>query len=163
MKKTGFIMRIVAAGLIILFGAIIAINGLDGSSGFYYSGTWTSDKTYGGDAYTGIQNSVADVSGNVSELGDAFEYFFDELFMWSGFVILSLGVYLLACTFYTYERAPKKATEDELVTIGKYKELLDQGIITQEEFDVKKKQLLGLKYLHHTTNRNSEVTKNSEP
>jgi len=28
--------------------------------------------------------------------------------------------------------------------IRKYKELLDEGIITQEEFDAKKKQLLGL-------------------
>ena len=28
--------------------------------------------------------------------------------------------------------------------IKKYKELLDSGIITQEEFDLKKKQLLGL-------------------
>ena len=28
--------------------------------------------------------------------------------------------------------------------IKKYKELLDAGIITQEEFDAKKKQLLGL-------------------
>ncbi len=26
----------------------------------------------------------------------------------------------------------------------KYKELLDSGIITQEEFDIKKKQILGL-------------------
>ena len=28
--------------------------------------------------------------------------------------------------------------------IKKYKELLDMGVITQEEFDAKKKQLLGL-------------------
>lgn len=28
--------------------------------------------------------------------------------------------------------------------IKKFKELLDEGIITQEEFDAKKKQLLGL-------------------
>ena len=36
----------------------------------------------------------------------------------------------------------KQASEaDEL---GKYKELLDKGVITQEEFDAKKKQLLGL-------------------
>ena len=34
----------------------------------------------------------------------------------------------------------EKGTDD----IRKYKELLDSGIITQEEFDVKKKQLLGL-------------------
>lgn len=32
-------------------------------------------------------------------------------------------------------------TADEL---KKYKDLLDQGVITQEEFDAKKKQLLGL-------------------
>ena len=33
------------------------------------------------------------------------------------------------------------STADEL---KKYKELLDLGVLTQEEFDVKKKQLLGL-------------------
>ena len=35
-------------------------------------------------------------------------------------------------------------TESGADEIKKYKELLDQGIITQEEFDAKKKQLLGL-------------------
>ena len=34
--------------------------------------------------------------------------------------------------------------ESPIEEIKKYKELLDMGIITQEEFDVKKKQLLGL-------------------
>jgi predicted Zn-dependent peptidase len=33
------------------------------------------------------------------------------------------------------------SSADEL---KKYKDLLDQGIITQEEFDAKKKQILGL-------------------
>ena len=37
--------------------------------------------------------------------------------------------------------APSASTADEL---KKYKELLDMGVITQEEFDAKKKQLLGL-------------------
>jgi predicted Zn-dependent peptidase len=37
--------------------------------------------------------------------------------------------------------ATTASTADEL---KKYKELLDAGIITQEEFDAKKKQLLGL-------------------
>ena len=35
----------------------------------------------------------------------------------------------------------KNDTADEL---KKFKELLDSGVITQEEFDAKKKQLLGL-------------------
>jgi predicted Zn-dependent peptidase len=33
---------------------------------------------------------------------------------------------------------------DSADQIAKYKDLLDKGIITQEEFDAKKKQLLGL-------------------
>ena len=40
-----------------------------------------------------------------------------------------------------YAPAPTSSTADEL---KKFKDLLDAGIITQEEFDVKKKQLLGL-------------------
>ena len=35
-------------------------------------------------------------------------------------------------------------TTSPVEEIKKYKELLDLGIITQEEFDIKKKQLLGL-------------------
>ena len=45
------------------------------------------------------------------------------------------------------EAAPIQATanqHDEVDKLKKYKELLDQGIITQEEFDKKKKELLGL-------------------
>lgn len=41
----------------------------------------------------------------------------------------------------TQQSAPAVSTADEL---KKFKELLDAGIITQEEFDAKKKQLLGL-------------------
>lgn len=36
------------------------------------------------------------------------------------------------------------STSDDLSTLVKLKELLDSGILTQEEFDAKKKQLLGL-------------------
>ena len=35
-------------------------------------------------------------------------------------------------------------TNDDIAELTKYKELLDKGIITQEEFDAKKKQVLGL-------------------
>ncbi|MBQ8210547.1 MAG: SHOCT domain-containing protein [Clostridia bacterium] len=37
-----------------------------------------------------------------------------------------------------------EAKVDETEQLTKYKELLDKGVITQEEFDAKKKQLLGL-------------------
>lgn len=44
-------------------------------------------------------------------------------------------------TSATVSSAPAASNADEL---KKYKELLDSGVITQEEFDAKKKQLLGL-------------------
>ena len=40
--------------------------------------------------------------------------------------------------------APTIASTSNADEIKKYKELLDMGVITQEEFDAKKKQLLGL-------------------
>lgn len=42
---------------------------------------------------------------------------------------------------YSQKHTPTTSNADEL---KKYKELLDSGIISQEEFDAKKKQLLGL-------------------
>ena len=43
---------------------------------------------------------------------------------------------------FAFRRPSYKVSEAE--ELGKYKELLDSGAITQEEFDAKKKQLLGL-------------------
>ena len=42
------------------------------------------------------------------------------------------------------DSAPQEAPKSDIGELKKYKELLDSGIITQEEFDAKKKQLLGL-------------------
>ena len=41
----------------------------------------------------------------------------------------------------TVDEGSHQSNADEL---KKYKELLDSGVITQEEFDAKKKQILGL-------------------
>jgi predicted Zn-dependent peptidase len=46
---------------------------------------------------------------------------------------------IVAATEIKQEIQPSSADE-----LKKYKELLDSGVITQEEFDAKKKQLLGL-------------------
>ncbi len=43
----------------------------------------------------------------------------------------------------TPQAAPVQ-TEDPTVALPKYKALLDAGVITTEEFEAKKKQLLGL-------------------
>ena len=45
---------------------------------------------------------------------------------------------------YKSPSSPSSATISSADELKKFKELLDMGIITQEEFDAKKKQLLGL-------------------
>jgi hypothetical protein len=40
--------------------------------------------------------------------------------------------------------APLAPTDEQLETLKKLKELVDMGVLTQEEFEAKKKQLLGL-------------------
>jgi len=64
-----------------------------------------------------------------------------------GIIILCVGITLLIVRYI------KKSQTTETVTVNKignadellkYKELLDAGIITQQEFDEKKRQLLGI-------------------
>ena len=43
-----------------------------------------------------------------------------------------------------FVESPTKPTTDPFDEVIRFKELLDQGIITQDEFDIKKKELLGL-------------------
>ena len=40
--------------------------------------------------------------------------------------------------------APEMSTDEKIETLKKLKELVDMGILTQDEFDLKKKELLGL-------------------
>ena len=42
------------------------------------------------------------------------------------------------------QNTPQIAAPSSADELKKYKELLDNGVLTQEEFDAKKKQLLGL-------------------
>ena len=64
-----------------------------------------------------------------------------------GILVLVLGIILLVIGYkskkndISYQpKNDKIPTADNLI---KYKQLLDQGVITQEEFDAKKRELLG--------------------
>ena len=67
---------------------------------------------------------------------------YDGGFAW-GFLLWIIGVIIVGCRpEKNNSRNSAKITEAD--EIKKYKELLDSGAITQEEYDSKKKQLLGL-------------------
>lgn len=77
--------------------------------------------------------------------------YFSHSFGWGWYIAAALLIATSVMSFFVatgrvkdsdIEKKEKKTTEaDDIV---KYKDLLDKGIITQEEFDAKKKQLLGL-------------------
>lgn len=52
--------------LYIIVGVVAIVWGLS----LNYNGTSTDSKTYGGDAYTGIQNASAKAANNINRLGD---------------------------------------------------------------------------------------------
>lgn len=58
---------------------------------------------------------------------------------WWGFCLGIIGVIIVACKANKSERCSNTNIADELL---KYKSLLDQGVITQEEFEQKKKELM---------------------
>ena len=68
---------------------------------------------------------------------------------WLFYIIIALHsltfILSLVVKFKKFEEKEAKAISSSTPEeIKKYKELLDSGVITQEEFDTKKKQLLGL-------------------
>lgn len=67
---------------------------------------------------------------------------YDTGFAW-GFWLWVIGIIVVACRPERNNgNNTMKITEAD--EIAKYKELLDSGAITQEEYEVKKKQILGL-------------------
>ena len=68
------------------------------------------------------------------------------LYFWLGFFLGIIGIIIAACkpdlnAVSGIQPVKSISDADELTT---YKSLLDDGVISQEEFDQKKKQILGL-------------------
>ena len=153
MKKTGFIIKLIASIAIIILGIIVMMMGTFNNAAYYY-GVYTSYEYYGGDAYTGIQQAVADTSKNVDRLGDLICSVTNNTYLYAGLIIIALGIYMIGNTFANFELEKKEtpkvepvvnpSQDDVLSTITKFKELLDAGAITQEEFDAKKKEMLNI-------------------
>ena len=106
-------IKIVSSALICLLGLIIAVLGLTDSIGGYYSGRYTSYESYGGDAYTGIQNAAADTAVNVNYLGDSISYCIGQAYILGGILIALVGLYLLGCNLNLTAKTGDKAVDED--------------------------------------------------
>lgn len=83
-------------------------------------------------------------------------WLYDWELSWLIYVIIVLQIIVCTLAFLIYCETPEKVktalvkeesseeSKSNTVLIKQYKELLDTGVITQEEFDIKKKELLNL-------------------
>lgn len=55
----------------------------------YFYGTWVSKETYGGDAYTGIQNAAADTANNIKGLISEISHIAEQFFFVAGLLIIA--------------------------------------------------------------------------
>ena len=140
MKTKSTVIKIICSILISILGILMVIHGI--VSVTWYVGDWTAYEYYGGDAYTGIQHATAAAANNVDEIGDYLQTFCNISYCYAGIFLIIIGIYLLACSISTL---PEKKKDSSIITkLNVYKELLAAGKITQEEFDDKRKELLGI-------------------
>ncbi len=140
-----------------------------------YSGDYSYKEIYGGDAYTGMQNAMANAANNIIELGHLINVIGHDLEVTMGFLLLSMSIILFAGAAYWLIKSiftpvvVKQSRIDDLVAtallkgtvrpafdadktnsltamdeLRRYKELFDAGLISAEDFESKKKQLLRL-------------------
>lgn len=90
LKKKIWAIGLVSIGVAAIVFAIICF-----CHGFYFSGSYVYHITYGGDAYTGIQNAAADTANNVKYLGSLLSNAAHFSGVCTGFLLLVVGALLL--------------------------------------------------------------------
>ena len=59
-------------------------------------------------------------------------------------IMTCLTLMLAVAVYINYSTAPSAAKSDSTEELVKFKKLYDDGVITEEEFTLKKKQILGI-------------------
>lgn len=123
------------------------------------------NEIYGGDAYTGIQNAAAQTTRNVKALASIAKFGF-------GSILLVAGCYLIVTSLPEKEqdKGHSKIEQDDNIKktiipadqaidleseLREYKDLLDKGILTEEEFEAKKAELLRIGKPEHPYSGNN--------
>lgn len=90
--------KIIAIVLIIVAIASVALGVVEMRKGAgNYSGRYVARQTYGGDAYTGIQNAAADTAFNVQQTNDILNSMHKTIAFGFGSILIVIGLAL--CVF----------------------------------------------------------------
>ena len=99
MKRTAYVLKILSTMLLFCLGTVMMIMGFSGNGGNAEYNFWSSVdyKTYGGDAYTGIQNAAAATANQIIKFGLFFSEIIDNIYICVGAVLMLGSLYLFAC------------------------------------------------------------------
>lgn len=89
--KLPCILGMVSGALSVIFGLIMTGMSI---------GSWESTKSYGGDAYTGIQNAAAQTANNVQDLADIAMNGF-------AYLLIALGLFMICNFLYKLQTLPE--------------------------------------------------------
>ncbi len=114
MKKIINIIGILSGILSMVFGFICLSNRV---------GTYVIDKSYGGDAYTGIQNAVADTANNIQTLSE-------NLIFGFGALLIVIGIAILC---YFFVKLIEELEKDRVTTSINVNPIVTEKIIEKSE------------------------------
>ncbi|MBE6678851.1 MAG: SHOCT domain-containing protein [Ruminococcaceae bacterium] len=133
-------LRISVSIIGVVVGVIFVILGIDLLFGISYSG-WspTSYETFGADFYTSMQNVGVDAVTAINSLGNLIDSCI------GGFGGFSIAIGLTTICYFLQNLIniiEKKDSVNRFEMLKLYKDLLDSNVISQEEYEEKKRQLL---------------------
>ena len=115
-KKIGAIGIVLTGIMAIVFGIICWCYW----DSYSYYGDYVSYETYGGDAYTGIQNAAADTANNINDLISVIGYATSTLINYMGYLIFTIGVLLfvvgIAKMFSAFQKETKVIENTQNIT-----------------------------------------------
>ena len=90
MKKSTCYFGVCIGIICIIFSFVTFSGSADIPPSFY-----TDHDTYGGDAYTGIQNAAADAANNITKLSSGIESLYDKISLIGGFILMISGALII--------------------------------------------------------------------
>lgn len=108
MEKINRKYEIVKGVILIVIGIVALVI----SSNISIPGSTESKESYGGDAYTGIQNAAAQTATNVYQVGNGIEELYNQIMMFTGIAFIGIGILPFVKIYTSIEEKENKVTSN---------------------------------------------------